>query len=147
MDSLSLKTKFFKKKNKNYFLIDAKNQILGRLCSKISKFIIGKNLPIYTPNYSFINKIIIINAKLIKINKKKIKKKKYYIYSGYIGNKKEYTMEFLFKKNPCIIIKKCIERMLPKNLLGKLAKKNIYIFKDNKHNIKQKIKILNINNF
>ncbi|WGH27090.1 MAG: 50S ribosomal protein L13 [Candidatus Shikimatogenerans bostrichidophilus] len=144
MESISLKTKYYDKKKKNIYLINVKNKILGRFSSTICNLLIGKNSSKYTPNYSFINKIIIINANKIKINKKKIKKKKYYKYSGYIGNKKEYIMNDLFKKNPCILIKKSIERMLPKNLLGSKAKKNIYIFKKN-HNLNYKnIKIINI---
>lgn len=136
---LSLKTKYFIKKTQKIFLINAKNKILGRLCSNIIKLLLGKSSPLYTPNYNIINKIIIINAKKIKINKNKIKKKIYYKYTGYIGNKKKYTMEYLYKKNPSIIIRKCIYRMLPKNLLGKYAKKNIYIYNNDKHNFNNKI--------
>ncbi|WOX79242.1 50S ribosomal protein L13 [Candidatus Shikimatogenerans bostrichidophilus] len=143
MKFLTFKTKYYFNKNKNLFLIDAKNKILGRLCSQIIKLIIGKNSPKYTPNYSFTNKIIIINAKKIKIDKNKIIKKKYYKYSGYIGNKKKYTMYYLFKKNPSILIRKSIYRMLPKNLLGKYVKKNIFIFNDSNHNFNiKKINIL-----
>lgn len=135
---LSLKTKYFiNNKIKINYLIDAKNKILGRLCSNIIKLLLGKNLPTYTPNYSNINKIFIINASKIKYNKKKFKNKIYYKYTGYIGNKKKYTMENLFIKNPCILIRLCLNRMLPKNLLGKYAKKNIYIYNNN-YNIKNK---------
>ncbi|MDH3003831.1 MAG: 50S ribosomal protein L13 [Candidatus Shikimatogenerans sp. JK-2022] len=135
MNSLSLKTKYFLQKKKKIYLFDVKNKILGRFSTKICNFIIGKNSPNYTPNYSFINKIIIINAYKIKVNKNKINNKMYYKYSGYMGNKKSILMIDLFKKNPCIIIKKSIERMLPKNLLGLKAKKNLIIFKKN-HNFK-----------
>ncbi|WGH25153.1 MAG: 50S ribosomal protein L13 [Candidatus Shikimatogenerans bostrichidophilus] len=141
---LSLKTKFFiKKKPKNY-LINAKNQILGRLCSKTIKYLIGKHSPTYTPNYNYLNNIIIINANKIKFNKKKIKKKIYYKYTGYIGNKKKYSMSYLLKKNPCLLIKLSLYRMLPKNILGEHAKKNIYIYKDNKYNKMNLIKKIKI---
>ncbi|WGH27605.1 MAG: 50S ribosomal protein L13 [Candidatus Shikimatogenerans bostrichidophilus] len=147
MKYLSLKTKFFFKKKKKKILLDASNQILGRFCSKIIKILIGKIYYNYTPNYSFVNKIIIINVDKIIINKKKIKKKKYYKYTGYIGNKKEYKMDFLYKKKPCFLVKKTIERMLPKNLIGKFVKKNIFIFKKNHNylNNNNNIKYIDIN--
>ncbi|WGH25470.1 MAG: 50S ribosomal protein L13 [Candidatus Shikimatogenerans bostrichidophilus] len=143
MKYLNLKTKFyFKKKTYNY-LINAKNKILGRLSSIVIKLLIGKNLINYTPNFNFINKVIIINSKKIKLNKNKIKKKIYYKYTGYVGNKKKYTMKYLFNKNSNLIIKKSIFRMLPKNLLGKYAKKNLYIFENKKHNLN--LKLINYN--
>lgn len=132
MKFFSLNTKFFFPKNQKNYLIDAKNKILGRFCSSIVKIIIGKNSPFYTPNFNNINKILIINAKKIKLDKKKKKKKIYFKYTGYIGNKKKYNLEYLFKKNPSLIIKKSIFRMLPKNKLGKYAQKKIYIQNDNK---------------
>ncbi|WGH26594.1 MAG: 50S ribosomal protein L13 [Candidatus Shikimatogenerans bostrichidophilus] len=147
MKYLNLKTKFFfKKKKKKKILLDANNQILGRFCTKISKILTGKIYSNYTPNYSFTNKIIIINAEKIIINKNRIKKKMYYKYTGYIGNKKKYKMNFLYKKNPCFIIKKSIERMLPKNLIGKFIKKNIFIFKKKHNFLKKNIKYIDINN-
>ncbi|MDH3004375.1 MAG: 50S ribosomal protein L13 [Candidatus Shikimatogenerans sp. JK-2022] len=137
MKFYNLKTKYFIKKiKKKNYLINAKNKILGRFISKLIKLIINKNSTKYTPNFNNINKIIIINAKKIKINKKKIINKIYYKYSGYIGNKKKYTFLDLFKKNPSIILKLSIFRMLPKNLLGKYAKKNIYIYNNNEYNKK-----------
>ncbi|MDH3004337.1 MAG: 50S ribosomal protein L13 [Candidatus Shikimatogenerans sp. JK-2022] len=132
----NLKTKYYINKNKINYLIDARNKILGRLSTNIINLIISKNIPTYTPNYSYINNIIIINANKIKFNKKKIKKKIYYKYTGYIGNKKKYTLGNLFKKNPCIILKLSIYRMLPKNLLGKYAKKRIFIYKNMKYDKK-----------
>ncbi|BDT61547.1 MAG: hypothetical protein RDO_0750 [Flavobacteriales endosymbiont of Rhyzopertha dominica] len=136
------KTKNYINKNKITYLIDATNQILGRFCSNIIKILIGKINYNYTKNYSFINKVIIINSKFIKINKYKINNKKYYKYSGYIGNKKTYYMKTIYKKNSSFLIKKSIFRMLPKNSLGKKAKKNILIFNNN-HNFKNlKYKII-----
>ncbi|WGH26062.1 MAG: 50S ribosomal protein L13 [Candidatus Shikimatogenerans bostrichidophilus] len=146
MKYISFKTKYYINKININYLINAKNKILGRLCSFICNILMGKNLSTYTPNYSFYNKIIIINTEKIKINKKKIKKKIYYKYSGYIGNKKKYTMEFLFKKDPNYLVKKCIERMLPKNLLGKNLKKYIFLFKKNHNFLNKKFKIIKFNN-
>ncbi|WOX79112.1 50S ribosomal protein L13 [Candidatus Shikimatogenerans bostrichidophilus] len=144
MKYLTLKTKYYFNNKKKIFLIDANNKILGRLCSQIIKLIMGKNSPKYTPNNSFTNKIIIINAKKIKVDYNKFKNKIYYKYTGYIGNKKQYTMYNLFKKNPSILIKKSIYRMLPKNLLGKYVKKNIFIFNNSNHNFNIKIKKIKI---
>ncbi|WGH25336.1 MAG: 50S ribosomal protein L13 [Candidatus Shikimatogenerans bostrichidophilus] len=140
----SFKTKYFVKKTPKNYLINAKNKILGRLCSNTIKYLIGKHLPTYTPNYNYLNNIIIINANKIKFNKKKIKKKIYYKYTGYIGNKKKYTMDFLLKKNPCLLVKLSLYRMLPKNILGEHAKKKIYIYKDNNYKRLNSIKEIKI---
>ncbi|WGH24601.1 MAG: 50S ribosomal protein L13 [Candidatus Shikimatogenerans bostrichidophilus] len=129
---LNFKTNFFFGKKKKNYLIDAKNKILGRLSSNIIKLLMNKNNYLYTPNYNNINKIIIINANKIKFKPKKI----YYKYTGYIGNKKKFFAIDLFKKNPSILLKLSINRMLPKNLLGKYAKKNILIYSNNKFNNK-----------
>ncbi|WGH24785.1 MAG: 50S ribosomal protein L13 [Candidatus Shikimatogenerans bostrichidophilus] len=126
----NLKTKFFFQIKKKNYLINAKNKILGRLSSNIIKLLINKNNSIYTPNYNNINKVIIINANKIKYKKNKIYKK----YTGYIGNIKKKKAENLFKNNPSILLRLSINRMLPKNLLGKYAKKNIFIYNNNKYN-------------
>ncbi|MDH3004822.1 MAG: 50S ribosomal protein L13 [Candidatus Shikimatogenerans sp. JK-2022] len=138
MKNLNFITKFYKNKKKIFYLINAENETLGRLCSNTIKLLIGKIFPNYTPNLSFIqNKIIIINSKKIKLNKKKINKKMYFKYTGYIGNKKKYSMKDIYIKNPNFLIKKSLYRMLPKNKLGEKAKKNIYIYSDSKYkNIK-----------
>lgn len=125
----NLKTKYYFNIKKKIFLINASNKTLGRLSSNIIKLIINKIDYNYTPNYNNINKVIIINA-----NKIKFKKNKEYIkYSGYIGNKKKIRAIDLFKKNPSMLLKLSIYRMLPKNSLGKYAKKNIIIINSNKY--------------
>ncbi|WGH24971.1 MAG: 50S ribosomal protein L13 [Candidatus Shikimatogenerans bostrichidophilus] len=136
----NIKTKYFINLSKKKYLIDAKNKKIGRLSSKVVNLLLGKNNYKYTPNYSFINQIYIINAKFLLLSKNKLKKKIYYRYSGYIGNKKIYTLETLFKKNPTIILKRSIFRMLPKNLLGKYAKKNLFIYNENLINKNKLIK-------
>ncbi|MDH3004550.1 MAG: 50S ribosomal protein L13 [Candidatus Shikimatogenerans sp. JK-2022] len=123
----NFKTKYYFNINKKNYLINANKKKLGRLSSNVIKLIINKNNIKYTPNYNNINNIIIINANKIIYNKNKI----YYKYTGYIGNKKKFTALNIFNKNPSLLLKLSIFRMLPKNLLGKYAKKKIYIYNNN----------------
>ncbi|WP_212113362.1 50S ribosomal protein L13 [Candidatus Shikimatogenerans silvanidophilus] len=130
------KTLFYseKKIKKKWFIIDAKNKILGRLSSIVSNIITGKNKPNYSPNINCGDKVIIINSKKIKISGKKKEKKIYIRYTGYPGGKKIYTFKELIKKNPNKIIENSIKRMLPKNRLGrKIYKKNLYVYSGKEH--------------
>lgn len=107
--------------------IDAKNQSLGRLGSRVAKILQGKESPEYRPNIVLPIKVKIINASKIKISSKKLKQKYYYRHSGYSTGLKEISAEKLFEKDPGLVLKKAISGMLPKNKLQKLYLKNLTI--------------------
>lgn len=142
--SLQIK-KNIKMCNKNYkwFLIDANNQIVGRLSSYITKYLIGKNKIEYLPNYLNNDFFIIINTDKLIFSANKFKKKIYYKHTGYIGGLKSITAKKQLEKDSRKIIFLAIKGMLPKNKIGKKILTHIKFYKNEFHeHIAQKPKIL-----
>ena len=110
--------------------IDAKNQILGRLASKIAFILQGKHKPYYQPNKPGDDIVEVYNVDKIKITGKKLKQKQYFKHSGYPGGVKFIKLKELFQKNPGEVLKKAVYGMLPKNRLRKLRIKRLKIIND-----------------
>ena len=117
-------TKFVKNSeiHSKWYEIDAKNAVVGRLATIISKIIRGKNKNTFTPHIDNGDYVIVKNIEQIKFTGKKFKKKKYYRHSGYPGGIKETTPEMLHDKKPGETLKLAVKRMLPG---GPLAKKQL----------------------
>ncbi|MCF7916889.1 MAG: 50S ribosomal protein L13 [Candidatus Omnitrophica bacterium] len=127
------KTKFYKKDNKDWLLINGQDRILGRLATRIARILQGKHKPTYTPNSICGDKVVVINAKGIKVTGKKIKDKKYDKYSGYPGGRKEIRLEELLAKSPTKALFYAVSGMLPKNKLRKDMLRSLKIYADNEH--------------
>ena len=130
-------TKFVKKDeiNSEWFEIDAKGAIVGRLAAYISKLLRGKNKPQYNPNIDNGDFVIVTNIEKIKFTGKKFTDKKYYRHTGYPGGIKEITPEKLSQKKPGEVLKLAVKRMLPSGALGKkqLTKLKIYSGEEHPH--------------
>ena len=130
-------TKFIKKDdiNSKWFEIDAKNAIVGRVATIVSKIIRGKNKTTYTPHMDHGDFVVVKNIEQIKFTGKKFQNKKYYRHTGYPGGIKETTPEKLQKKKPGEALKLAVKRMLPGGVLGKkqLTKLKIYSGSDHPH--------------
>ncbi len=135
MDTISYKTKSANKAtvNKEWYIIDATNEVLGRLASKVAKIIRGKNKPDFTPHVDCGDNVIIINAEKIRLTGNKIQDKEYIRYSGYPGGQKSETAEKIMKKNPSRVIENAVKGMLPKNRLGNAIFKNLYVYNGPEH--------------
>lgn len=120
------------KKSKHY-LIDAKNQTLGRLSSKIARLLRGKNNTAYTPHIVNSTHIIIINSKFIQVSGKKNRQKIYRKHSGRPGGLKEESFEKLQRRLPERIIEKAIKGMLPKGSLGKKLFNYLKVYSTNEY--------------
>ena len=132
MLTYSLKSKEIKKK---WLILDAKGLVLGRVASYIANLLRGKHKPIFTPHLDCGDNVIVINAKKVKLTGNKEKKKIYYKHTGYPGGLKENIFEDILNgKNPEIIIRKAVERMMSSNALSKKQLSNLKIFADDKHN-------------
>ena len=117
----------------NWYLVDAKDKILGRLSSFLAIRLMGKNKVSYSDNECIKDKFVVINAKKILITGKKIYKKKYW-HTGYPGGIKNKTYkEILDSKNPTLVLKDAVRRMLKKGPLSKKQLKNLYIYSNDKH--------------
>ena len=117
-------TKFIKKADieSKWFEIDAKDAVVGRLATIVSKIIRGKNKNTYTPHMDHGDFVVVKNVNLIKFTGNKFKNKKYYSHTGYPGGIKEITPERMHKTKPGEILKLAVKRMLP---VGPLAKKQL----------------------
>ena len=133
----NLMTKFVKKSEvtNSWFEIDAKNAVVGRLATIISKIIRGKNKNTFTPHMDHGDFVIVKNIEKIKFTGKKFQNKKYYRHTGYPGGIKETTPEKLYKKKPAESLKLAVQRMLPGGALGKkqLTKLKIYSGENHPH--------------
>jgi len=131
-------TKFLKKDQltSNWYEIDAKNAVVGRLASIVSKIIRGKNKATFTPHMDDGDFVVVKNIEKIKFTGKKFYNKKYYRHTGHPGGIKETTPEKLHKKKPDEILKLAVKRMLPGGPLAKkqLSKLKIYTGENHPHN-------------
>ena len=143
-------TKFVKKSemNNDWYVIDAKNAVVGRLAAIISKIIRGKNKAKYTPHMDNGDFVIVKNIEHVKFTGKKFQNKKYFRHTGYPGGIKETTPEKLHSKKPGETLKLAVKRMLPSGVLGRkqLAKLKIYAGEEHPHT-SQNPKVLDIEKF
>ena len=118
---------------REWHLIDAKDQILGRVSTQVAHFLMGKNKPYYTPLLDCGDYVVVINAKSIALSGKKETQKVYYHYSGYPGGLKSRTAQKLRESKPNEIVRHAVVGMLPKSKMGKLMVKKLYIYPDAKN--------------
>ena len=145
-------TKFVKKDeiNSKWYEIDAKNAVVGRLASVITKILRGKNTAKFTPHMDHGDFVVVKNIEHIKFTGNKFENKKYYRHTGYPGGIKETTPERISEKKPEQILKLAVKRMLPGGPLAKkqLSKLKIYIGESHPHSAQKPevIEIKKLNN-
>jgi large subunit ribosomal protein L13 len=130
-----MKTQFAKKGEieRKWYVIDAKDAVLGKLAVKVATCLRGKNKPVFTPNVDTGDFVIVINAEKVRLTGKKITDKVYYHHSGYIGGIKAETAKELLEKKPERIVEKAVWGMLPKNRLGRTMIKKLKVYKGAEH--------------
>jgi len=130
VNTLSYKTVSANKETvqKEWFIVDAKDEILGRLASKIAYILRGKHKPSFTPHVDCGDNVIVINAEKIKLTGKKMTEKQYIRHSGYPGGQRTQTPEDLLCKKPEAVVEKAVKGMLPKSRLGSAIFNNLYVF-------------------
>ena len=129
MDTKSYKTISANKKTvkKNWMLIDAENEILGRLASKVAFILRGKHKPDFTPHVDCGDNVIVINAEKVKLTGNKLADKKYISHSGYPGGQKIRTIGDILNKKPIHVVEHAVKGMLPKNRLGSAIYRNLHV--------------------
>jgi large subunit ribosomal protein L13 len=118
---------------KNWVIVDAENQVLGRLCSEVAKVIRGKHKPGYTPHVDCGDNVIVINAGKIKLTGRKMNQKEYVRHTGHPGGQRFATPADWLKKNPALIIEHAVKGMLPKGRLGRALNTNLFIYAGAEH--------------
>jgi large subunit ribosomal protein L13 len=130
---------------KKWYVVDAKDKVLGRLATQIAMRLRGKHKPVFTPHADTGDFVVVINADKVALTGRKWDKKIYYHHTGYIGGLKQITAKKLLEKKPEDLVRFAVRGMLPKNSLGRrqLKKLKIYVGTDHPHAAQQP-KILEI---
>lgn len=135
MDTLSYKTISANKENANkqWLLIDAEGQTLGRLSSEVAYILRGKHKTNFTPHADCGDNVVIVNADKIQLTGKKWDQKVYIRYTGYPGGQRFATPKETMAKHPTAMIEMAVRGMLPKNRLGRAVYRNLFVYAGDKH--------------
>lgn len=119
--------------DRQWYLVDADSQILGRLASRIAHRLRGKHKPEFAPHMDNGDFIVVINCDKIRVTGAKLQKKKYYSHSGWVGGLKEVTLEKQLAARPAEVLRHAVRGMLPKNRLGRAMLKKLKIYAGPSH--------------
>ena len=150
MDTLSYKTVSANKTtvNKEWLLVDAEGQTLGRLASKVAKILRGKYKPNFTPHVDCGDNVVVINAEKIQLSGNKWNDKTYLRYTGYPGGQRATSATELLNKHPERLVEKSVRGMLPKNRLGEEVFRNLKVYAGAEHSHEaQKPRAINLNDY
>jgi len=132
--------------NKEWFLVDAEGEILGRLAAKVAKILRGKYKTNFTPHDDCGDYVVVINAEKVVLTGKKLTDKLYFRHTGFPGGQRIENAQELLTKKPTSLVEKAVKGMLPKNRLGNAVFKNLYVYEGAEHNQEaQKPKKLDLN--
>ena len=135
MDFLSYKTKSAKKEEvtREWYIVDAEGESVGRLCTKVTDVLRGKHKPSFTPHVDTGDYVIVINVDKIRFTGNKWAQKTYISHTGYPGGQRSITAAELQKKKPYAIVEKAVKGMLPKNKLAKQMFKKLFVYTGTDH--------------
>lgn len=120
--------------NRKWYLVDAENQVLGKLAVLIANILRGKNKATFTPHLDLGDYVVVINAEKIRLSGNKLADKKYYSHSGYIGSLKETSAEKMLEKSPEKVMELAVKGMIPSNKLKKEVLKRLKLVIGSEHN-------------
>ena len=118
---------------KSWVVVDAENEIVGRLATQVARILRGKNKTNFTPHADCGDNVIIINAEKIRFTGNKVEDKEYVRHTGYPGGQRFATPKQLLKRKPIAILEHAIKGMLPKNKLGSQLYRNLHVYAGNTH--------------
>ncbi len=118
---------------RNWYVVDAEDQVLGRMATRIASFLMGKEKPIYTNFLDTGDFVVVVNIDKVKLSGKKWDDKFYYSHSGYPGGLKQISAARLMEKHPDRVIKHAVKGMLPKNKLGRQMLKRLKVYTGPEH--------------
>lgn len=135
MRHLSFKTKSANEKivERKWYVVDATNQTMGRMSSRIASILRGKNKPYYTPHFDCGDYVIVINAGKVQFTGNKLEDKEYLTYSGHPGGQKAESAKNLLARRPTVAVERAIKGMLPKNRLGRAMYKKLFVYEGAEH--------------
>ncbi len=148
MNTLSYKTVSANKQTvqKEWIVIDAENQILGRLATRVANVLRGKHKPSFTPHVDCGDNVIVINADKVRLTGNKLTEKVYVRHTGYPGGQRFSTPKEVLATFPERVVEHAVKGMLPKNKLGNAIFKNLYVYAGSEHpHEAQQPKLVNLN--
>jgi len=135
VDTLSYRTKSIRKEDvqRDWYVVDADGETVGRICSKIAHVLRGKHKPSYTPHIDCGDNVVVINAEKIRFTGNKWAQKEYLSHSGYPGGQKSILASELMAAKPYAVVEKAVKGMLPKNKLGRKLIKKLFVYAGAEH--------------
>jgi large subunit ribosomal protein L13 len=118
---------------RQWWVVDATGQTLGRLATRIATLLSGKHKATYTPHLDTGDHVVVINAAKVKVTGNKLVQKRYYRHSGYPGGLKEESLETLMARRPELVIERTVKGMLPQNRLGRAMFKKLKVYGGAEH--------------
>ena len=118
---------------RDWFVVDATGKTLGRLCSQIASRLRGKHKPVFTPHVDTGDYIVVVNAEKVAVTGTKLDNKRYFRFTGYVGNMKSTSLKDLLDKHPERVIEIGVKGMLPKNPLGRAMYRKLKVYKGAEH--------------
>ena len=118
---------------KDWYVVDLEDKVLGRAATEIARILRGKHKPIFTPSVDTGDFVIVVNANKVRLTGNKLSQKTYYRHSGYPGGIKSVTAGKLLEQNPEEVIRKAVKGMLPKNKLGRQMFKKLKVYSSSDH--------------
>lgn len=118
---------------RNWYLVDATGQTLGRLASRVARLLMGKHKPIYAPYMDVGDHVIVVNAAKINITGKKLRSKLYIWHTGYPGGLRQRSLEEMMQRNPAQVVRTAVEGMLPKTRLGRAMARKLRVYAGPEH--------------
>jgi large subunit ribosomal protein L13 len=118
---------------RQWWVVDASDQTLGRLATRIATLLEGKHKPIYSPHIDTGDHVVVVNAGRIKVTGNKLLQKRYYRHSGYPGGLKEESLQALLARKPELVIERAVKGMLPHNRLGRAMFKKLKVYSGAQH--------------
>lgn len=118
---------------RNWFVVDAENKVLGRLASEIATRLRGKHKPNFSPHMDVGDFIVVVNAEKVKLTGNKLDDKIYYRHSGYMGGLSEMTAKEVLEKKPTELLRRAVKGMLSKNSLGRKQLKKLKVYTGGDH--------------
>jgi len=116
-----------------WWLVDATDQTLGRLATRIATLLEGKHKPIYSPHLDTGDHVVVVNAGKVKVTGNKLLQKRYYRHSGYPGGLREENLQTLLARKPELVIERAVKGMLPQNRLGRAMYRKLKVYSGPNH--------------
>ena len=131
----NLKTKSFKQEEveRNWWIVSAVREPLGRLASRVARILLGKHKPSYTSHIDNGDFVIVTDAARVVLTGNKLRNKKYYRHSGYPGGLKQESAEKLLARQPEALVRRAVQGMLPHNIIGRKMAKRLKVYADGAH--------------